>query len=436
MNKIEERIVDLIDQNSGRIIEFAQDIYHNGETGFEETRTAAKVAGFLRSLGLQTDEGLAVTGVRASVSGHGDSSIALIGELDGIRCENHPDANPANGIAHACGHHIQLGALIGAAIALSDDIVSQSLGGNAVFLAVPAEEPVDAELKRRLISQGDIRYGSGGKCELIGMGVFDNIDAVIVHHIHYSQNDCDVLIGSNSSNGYISKNIRIHGRAAHAGAAPFDGINALNAASIGLTALAYLRETFRDEDSVRVHPIITKGGSVVNVVPDEVVVELMARAKTLAAIKDASEKTDRAFRAGAFAVGAKIDIINSPGYLPVIAQAPQKPLLEAAAALSGEASVLHADLSVHNPLSTDVGDLSHILPVLGFTTGGFTGALHSADFRVTDQYKAFIIPAKMMALTAYSLLKDGAANLRSMRSDFSPMMTKEKYLEYIESNLA
>lgn len=433
MDAIEGRILTLIEQNKSKIIDFAQDIYRHGESGFEETRTAKKVSEFFSSLGLTPREGLAVTGVRADIGETAD--IALIGELDGISCPNHPDVNPSNGIAHACGHHLQLAGLVGAALALSDPEVHASLGGGVALLAVPAEEFVRAEVKKALIEQGKIRYGSGGKAELIASGVFDCIGAVIVHHVHYSPEECDLLIGNNSSNGYLSKVITLRGRAAHAGAAPHEGINALNAATLGLNALGLLRETYRDEDRVRVHSIITKGGSAVNVVPDEVVVETMVRAKSLEAINDAAQKVDRAFRGAAMAIGANAEIKNLPGYLPVLPQPPQPPLLEAAAALGGEFSIKTADPQHHNPLSTDVGDLSHLMPVLGFTTGGFKGALHSADFAVTDVEKAFLLPAKMMALTAYGLLKNRAAALKSISEEYKPPMTKEQYLDYLEKFL-
>jgi metal-dependent amidase/aminoacylase/carboxypeptidase family protein len=78
------------------------------------------------------------------------------------------------------------------------------------------------------------------------------------------------------------------------------------------------RETFRDEDSIRVHPIITKGGDVVNVVPPDVRMETYVRGRRIEAIVDASKKVDRAIRAGADAVGAEVAIRNIPGYLPLI----------------------------------------------------------------------------------------------------------------------
>lgn len=98
--------------------------------------------------------------------------------------------------------------------------------------------------------------------------------------------------------------IRCLGKAAHAAGTPEQGVNALSAASLGLQALGLNRETFRDEDCVRVHPIITKGGNLVNVVPDEVVVETLVRAKTTRHLQ-MHEKTDRSFHAGATAMGAE-----------------------------------------------------------------------------------------------------------------------------------
>src|SRR5712671_5097296 len=87
-----------------------------------------------------------------------------------------------------------------------------------------------------------------------------------------------------SNNGCVVKTVRYVGRAAHAGGMPHRGINALYAAQIGLMAINALRETFRDEDTVRVHPIMTHGGSQVNVIPADVRLETFVRAKSLEAI--------------------------------------------------------------------------------------------------------------------------------------------------------
>ena len=57
-----------------------------------------------------------------------------------------------------------------------------------------------------------------------------------------------------------------------------------------------LRETFKDNDTIRVHPIITKGGAAVNQVPDSVHVETYIRAKTLDAVLQTNNKIDKAIK--------------------------------------------------------------------------------------------------------------------------------------------
>ena len=458
VDKIEQRILSLIDENRKRILDFAADVRLHPESGFKEYRTASKLAELFRSLELPTEEGLAVTGVRAVLDPWNMKSglpalIGILGELDGVRCDRHPEADPVTGIAHACGHHAQLGALAGAALALSDPEVAAALNGIVVFLGVPAEEGVEGDLKRQLQRDGKIGLMSGGKAELIRMGVFDGMDAALASHAHFAETDADLLIGNGSTNGYTAKTITMSGKAAHAGSKPHEGVNALNAASLGLTALAYHRETFRDEDSVRIHGVITKGGGAINVVPDEVIVEVMVRAKNLEAIKDACMKTDRSFTAGAWALGAKAHIADLPGYLPVIARPPEEVQWQAAVAIIEAYAIRSDDLATnqpmttrpdhpatqyplvravdptkHNPLSTDIGDLTHLLPVLHVTSGGYEGSLHGADFSVVDDDRAILMPARLMALTTYHLLKNGAAAARDLRERFVPALTKEDYL--------
>src|SRR5437016_4332817 len=110
---------------------------------------------------------------------------------------------------------------------------------------------------------------------------------------------------------------RASSAAPHAGGAPHAGVNALYAANVALLAINAVRETFRDEDTVRVHPILTHGGSQVNVIPAEARLETYVRGRTLEAIRDASVRVDRALRAGALALGATVEIETLPGYLPL-----------------------------------------------------------------------------------------------------------------------
>jgi metal-dependent amidase/aminoacylase/carboxypeptidase family protein len=95
------------------------------------------------------------------------------------------------------------------------------------------------------------------------------------------------------------------------------GVNALNAAMVAMSAIHAQRETYRDQDTIRIHPIITKGGVAVSSVPADVRMETYVRGASIEAFLSASEKVDRALRAGAMAVGGSVDITTLPGYLPI-----------------------------------------------------------------------------------------------------------------------
>jgi len=429
MDAIEERIVHIIDQNFDKIVEFGRDVFNHAELGYKEFRTSKKFADFLKSLNLDVQESLAITGSKGYLTGSRPGpTLALIGELDALRIPDHPNVNPETGAAHSCGHHAQLAGVIGAALALTDPQVAASLDGNVIFFAVPSEEYGEIEFKNQLQKDGKIRYG-GGKSELIRIGAFDDIDLSIVHH----SDQQGIQVGSGTSNGFISKVIRYIGREAHAAAAPEKGINAVNAASLGLSGIAYQRETFRDEDSVRVHAIITKGGNLVNVIPNEAVLESLVRAKSTEAILDAGKKTDRALIAGADAIGAGIEITTMPGYLPRLPEPANPLIVQAAREAAPNRKVTEVNPEFHGAGSTDVGDLQHIMPVLTFNTGGVDGALHSNRFHVTDEEEAYLITAKIFALSAYKMLKNGASAANKIIEEYKPKYTKAEYLDFMES---
>ena len=317
--------------------------------------------------------------------------------------------------------------IFGAALALTVPEIADKLDGQVVFFATPAEEYGEIGFKNELRAQGKIKYG-GGKCELLRIGAFDDIDLCITHHIAPGN---DIIVGSGTGNGFVSKVIRCIGKAAHAAGTPEQGVNALSAASLGLQALGLNRETFRDEDCVRVHPIITKGGNLVNVVPDEVVVETLVRAKTIEAFTDAAKKTDRSFQAGAVAMGAKVEITTLPGYLPTLAEEALPELKRAAELSAPDVKVIEA--SGHTGGSTDVGDVQHLMPVYTFNTGGVKGGLHQVEFEVTDEEEAYIVTAKMFALGAYGLLKEKAARSRELVKNYKPVFENSaKYAEFMD----
>lgn len=435
MDRLEQKILTIIDEHAEELKEIASKIYYNAERGFAEHETAKAAAEFLRKYGMEPREGLALTGVKANINESEGPSVALIGELDGIGCPAHPDAVKATGISHACGHEAQLIAIMGAALALHDPEVQEALGGKAVFFAVPAEENLSADIKEELAKEGIIF--NGGKSELIRRGEFDDIDISITSHVHMvGGTHSDLLLGNVASTGFVSKSVHMKGKAAHAAAAPHDGVNALNAATLGFSAMAMIRETFQEKDAIRVHGQIRDDGFPCQTIPDHVHVDLMVRAKTLDAINKTSAKVDHAYEGAAHAIGADCEIITSQGYLPVIQRKADPALIDAANVLKEQVPGMTVETitdEMINFASTDAGDLTHLMPVLNFTFGGAEGALHSKDYRITDEDKLHIMPAKMMAITAYRLLKDGAAEAKKTMDEFEPVMTKDEYIAYAEA---
>jgi amidohydrolase len=428
MTAIEQSIVSAIDSHAQQLFALRHTLAACPEPGFGEERTAAYVAQALADAGLVVETGLARTGLRAVLTGgHSGPNAAIIGELDAIACPLHPLANADNGLAHACGHHLQLVALVGAAIALSQPDVRAALCGDVTFLAVPAEEYVSAERRQALQAEG-VEFCCG-KSEMLRTGVFDNIDLALTTHAHMIPCDAPLLLGNVASTGFVSKRVTFCGQAAHAAAAPHEGVNALNVAALALSAIGMLRETFRESDTVRIHTNIVEGGTALNVVPHRAVMEAMVRASNLPALHQTAARFDNACTGAAFALGAQAQISTLQGYMPVRFAPACEAQRQAAQALG--ISYDCAAPAMQNFASTDVGDLSHVLPVVNFTHGGIAGALHSPQFSVTDESLACLVPAKMMALTAYHLLCSQAAQARQIMQDFKPVYTKNSYINAV-----
>jgi len=424
---IKRAVCESIDKQGERITKVGDTIRRNPELGFKEFKTARLVEETMREIGLEPKGGLALTGVRATVKGAKEGpTFALLGELDGLVVAGHPVADPATGAAHACGHNAQVAGLLGAAMGLVGAKAFEHLAGRVVFFAVPAEEYGDVAWRVEQAKAGKLEF-LGGKPELLRLGHFDDVDMAMMIHTT-SQPEFRKAGVAASNNGCIVKTVRYIGRASHAGGAPHLGVNALYAAQIGLAAINAIRETFRDDDSIRVHPIITHGGSQVNVIPADVRLETYVRGKTVEAILDANVRVDRALKAGALALGAQVEIETLPGYLPLFNHVGMMTCFKGnAAALLGADQVTETG---HRSGSTDMGDISHVMPTLHPYMGGASGSGHGADFTIADPKLAYLEPAKQLALMAVDMLWDDARAAKEIIAGFKPRMTKEAYLSF------
>ncbi|MCL6450538.1 MAG: amidohydrolase [Acetobacteraceae bacterium] len=403
------------------------------ELGFREERTSALIQGWFERLGLKPSTGLAMTGVKALLRGSSPGPrIAVLAEMDAVVCPQHPAADPRTGAAHACGHHAQVAALVGVALGLIDSGAIGHLSGEVALIAVPAEEYVEIEYRQRLIAEGHIRF-LGGKQELLRLGEFNGVHAVLMAHLSPQAEGKKAGVGGDTT-GFVGKLVRYLGREAHAGAEPHRGVNALNAALLGLAGINALRETFREQDRIRVHPILTRGGDLVNVVPADVRLETYVRAATVEAMIWANRKVNRALRAGALALGAEAEITDLPGYLPRLpCPALDQVVRSNLALVLGEAAVGEGE---DGGGSTDLGDVSQVVPSAHPLVGGVEGRPHSRDFRVVDPSLAYVVPAQILALSVVDLLADGGAGARLVRQSFEPALDgPEAYLRLWEALL-
>ena len=427
-DSLKQAVFDAIDAQKETIIGIGETLYANPELGYREAFGTQKVAEIFRGIGFGVKESIAVTGVLATppVSRPGPV-VSVLGELDAIVCSEHPDADPKTGAVHACGHHIQIAAMVGVALGLHAADAFSQLDGTVNFMAVPAEEFVEMAFRSKLKEEGKITW-FGGKQEMIQKGLFDATDIAMMAHALDIGPGPATVIGA-TGNGFIGKEIRFIGKESHAGAAPHEGVNALNAAMLAMNNIHAQRETFRDEDRIRVHPILTKGGDAVNVVPADVRMESFVRGASIHGMRDASKKVDRAIAAGAMAVGADVTIENIPGYLPLLTVPELDNLFkENALPFCDHRIIEGAEFAG----SFDMGDLSHLIPCLHPFTGGVSGNIHTRDFKVSDIDTAYLFPAKALAATLIDLLWDGAEKGKAILENFTPSLTKEHYLDLLK----
>ena len=431
VEELKKRACETIENRKKEIIRVSQQILSHPEAGFREYRTAGLVSQKFDELQVPYESGLALTGLKGRVPGGAGSgpSVALIGELDSLVVTEHPHADPETGAAHACGHHCQIGMMLGALMGLMTPDVLERLNGEIVPFAVPAEEFIEVEQRLELRAEKKLEF-MGGKQELIRLGQFDDVDIAMMCHTASDMGERKFAIGG-TSNGHVVKYVRYTGVGAHAGSAPHRGVNALNAASFAIQAINANRETHRAEDTVRIHGIITKGGEAVNAVPADVKLEWRVRSSTPQVVVQNSDVVDRCFKSGALAVGAQVEITTIPGYLPMRNDPKLQDIFRVNAnEIVGERATMVMPSSRNRGGSTDMGDLSNLIPAIHPYTAGATGPGHSKSYLIADYETAVINPAKIMAMAVVDLLADGAKQAKEIKSSHRAAMSRSAYLRF------
>ncbi|GLU50510.1 amidohydrolase [Nocardiopsis ansamitocini] len=420
--RLKEHACAAIERNAAEIEAFSEDVMRHPELGFAEFATAARFGARLDRLGLPVRTGLARTGVKAVMRGRGPGPcVALIGELDAVSLPAHPLADPATGAAHACGHNAQLASVAGAALGLSE--VMSELDGTVVLLAAPAEEMGDAGRYFDTAPHEGVEFPVG-KAELLRVGAFDDVDMALL--VHSGRGGGPRFSVGDSLNGAAVVRARFHGRSAHAGSSPWLGVNALKAATTAAHALDAQRETFPDDHDVRLNYLLSGDDGTLGSVPAVATLQVMARSRCTDGLRGAVAAVTRAARAGALALGARVEIDTLLGYLPLTSAPALDDIVERNA--HRVVGATGATRGRHLGACTDMGDLGHVMPVSHPYSGGAVGGHHSVDYRVEDHRAAAVEPARYLADTVIDLLADGAFGARRVLREAGPRMSVPEYL--------
>ena len=397
--ELSNRSNSAIEASKQALFDLSKDVHAHPELNYEEYYSSDALAGFLESNGLAVERGIGgvETAFRSIIPGGGGGgpTIAVLAEYDAL-----PE------IGHGCGHNLIAMAAMGAALGLQAN--AQDLPGRVVVIGTPAEE------------------GGGGKIRLLEAGVFDGVDATLSSHPFSNRTVIPAASpkGESWSLAMVGYRYMYHGKAAHAAAYPEQGINALNAVIHLFTGIDALRQHLRDD--VRIHGVITDGGTAPNVVPEFAAANFMLRSRDGRYLSDEVVGKVRQVAEGAAAMtGSRLEIEEFyPFYENV------QPNVTLAQAMGANAQALGMKLDEPIPgrpgsgASTDFGNVSQAMPgfELRYAVSETPVASHTRDMcetAITDLALSNALSvAKALSLTASDLLCD-ATLVEAAKSEFA-----------------
>ena len=398
------------------IIETGRWIWNNPEPGYREVKTSAYIVNELRKLGLEVKTDLAMTGFRADIdTGKPGPTVAIMGEMDSLLIPNHPECDKITGAVHSCGHNVGGPGLIGTAIAIL--AVKEDLCGKVVLIGTPAEEGIELDYRKKLMSEGKIQAISG-KSQLMLEGVLDDVDVAYMNHLSQG-------FGHRDHNGAINKRLTFHGVSCHA-AAPQNGRNALSAATLAMDAIGLMRESLGYNAYARIHGIITHGGDAVNIIPNEVTMEYMLRMPKLDEMLKLNERFDKVVMYAAKAAECEVTIETVNGFLPLYDD------VELGHMAGDIVHYLQPDAPYDDnghfaAGSTDMGDVATVIPAVHGYVPGSGGKAHGVDYCIADEYSAYIVNAQLEALIAIELLYGDGAKGKAIAAHKANLMPMEEY---------
>jgi amidohydrolase len=387
MSTLKDAIGRTVDGLGDELEALSRRIHAHPELAFEEEQAAAWLGEFLAAKGCKLEPGVGgvPTAFRATVETGAGPTIAILCEYDALP-----------GIGHACGHNViaTSGAGAGAALALLRD---QLPAGRVQIIGTPAEE------------------GGGGKCRLIAAGVFAEVDcAMMIHGFDRTLLHQDLL-------GIVRGVFDFHGKAAHASADPWAGVNALDACVSMYNAVSMMRQQMRPD--CRVHGIITSGGAAPNIIPESASAMYYVRAPRLDAMWDLYKRVVACAEGAAKAHGVRVEISqkNESVYEPLKRN---DVLLDLFAANMKTVGLTEGTAIPDRLGSSDVGNVSQVVPaiqpMIGIAPEGT--AIHTREFAAAAVQPlaraGMLAAAKTMAMTTADLLAD-PARVKAAKAEFA-----------------
>jgi len=424
-------VLKTLDSKSESYGEIAQTIWDLAEMGYQEEKSAALLQKTLVDAGFTIKKGVAgIPTAFTAEYGSGAPIIGIMGEYDalpGLSQQAVPEKKSAGKAAgHACGHHLFGTASIAAAIAVKNWMIASRTKGTIRFYGTPAEE------------------GGGAKVYMSREGLFDDVDVAL--HWHPSAQNAASAAAALSN---ISAKFRFYGVSAHAAGAPergrssLDGVEAMNA------MVNLMREHIPQE--TRIHYVITDGGKAPNVVPDFAEVYYYARHNRRDVVKSIFDRIVNAAEGAALGTGTTMDyeIVNGVHELlpnltlqkvvhdnltkvgGVEYTAEEKAFADKIAISLGQESADLAKAKNVQPYketaraygSTDVGDVSFVVPTVGFGTATWVPGTSAHSWQAVAAggssigKKGMMVAAKTLALTTINLFQDSGL-IKKAKAEF------------------
>jgi len=416
----DDDLAPLVDTRRDEAVALAMDLFDYAELGYLETRSSERLAGYLEGNGFSIERGVAgIPTAFVASRGTGGPVIGILAEFDalpGLSQAPVPQRQPLvpGGPGHACGHHLFGTASATAATAIAEWLAGTETRGTVRVYGTPAEE------------------GGSGKVYLTRAGLFDDVDIVL--HWHPADRN---IASPESSNGNKSGRFRFHGIAAHAAVSPERGRSALD----GVEAMNYMTNLMREHmpSTARLHYVITDGGQAPNIVPETAEVYYYVRHPQPGMVVELFDRVVAAAEGAARGTGTAMEYEVMHGNFPllrndVLAGVMHRHLERLGGVEYDEAEMTFATtirgslfgqlrpLEARNEIepfefkqkmgSTDVGDVSWVVPTAGFGTATWVPGTPAHSWQAVAAggmsigHKGMMLAARVLAETARDLYTD------------------------------